>query len=182
MRRYHITLGASTSARGKVTSASSHCSINGVRMAVEGDSVLCPTCKTQGKIACIGPRIPEACDGKQVALEGDLCICGCAPPPKLKPIQTLRCQVVENRQSEAPENFTSVTSADEDDEFIEKFFSLIDVDGHTVEGFRYDLYVDGSLYAKAADYQNGNTVSSPKKNAHLTLTTWFNIDGASRRG
>ena len=35
MRRYHITLGASTTAGGKVTSASSHGSINGVRIALE---------------------------------------------------------------------------------------------------------------------------------------------------
>ena len=95
MRRYHITLGASTTAGGKVTSASSHGSINGVRIALEGDMITCPACKTTGKIACIAPRIPENWNGKQVALEDDLCICGCAPPPKLKASQSLKCQVIE---------------------------------------------------------------------------------------
>jgi len=92
MKRYTITLGATTAAGGKVASASSNGRINGSRIAVEDDVISCPACKSQGKIKCIEPRIPELWNGKKVALENDLCICGCAVPPRLIPNQSLKCQ------------------------------------------------------------------------------------------
>lgn len=95
MKRHTITLGATTTAGGKVISASSAGSINGAKIALENDSIFCPACKSQGKILCVGPRIPETWNGKQVALEKDLCICGCFPSPRLIPNQSLRCQIVE---------------------------------------------------------------------------------------
>lgn len=93
MRRYTITLGASTTAGGKVISASSQGSINGVKIALENDLIFCPACKSQGKILCVGPRIPETWNGKQLALGNDLCLCGCFPSPRLVANQTLRSQV-----------------------------------------------------------------------------------------
>jgi uncharacterized Zn-binding protein involved in type VI secretion len=94
MKRYHITLGASTTAGGKVITASSCCSIDGVKVAVEGDKIICPACKSQGSIRIFGPRIPESWNGKQVALQDDLCVCKCPSPPKLVANQSLKCQVV----------------------------------------------------------------------------------------
>ncbi len=96
MRRYTITLGATTTAGGRVVSATSSGSINGVPIALEGDMVACPACKATGKILCVGPRIPEISDGKHVALENDLCTCRCSPSPKLLPIQTMRSQVLKD--------------------------------------------------------------------------------------
>lgn len=100
MRRYHITLGARTSAGGVVTSASSLCSINGVLMAVEGDSVSCPACRSVGKIACDGPRLSERWNGKQAALSDDLCVCGCNPPPRLLAVQTHKSQLIETGEDD----------------------------------------------------------------------------------
>ena len=96
MRRYTITLGAPTTTGGKVISASSDGKIDGALIALEGDLVTCPVCKTAGKILCVGPRIPETWGGKNVALENDLCICRCAAHPRLLPSQTLRCQVIKD--------------------------------------------------------------------------------------
>ena len=96
MRRYTITLGAPTTSGGKVISASSDGKIDGALIALEGDLVTCPQCKTAGKILCVGPRIPETWGGKNVALENDLCICRCATHPRLLPSQTLRCQVIKD--------------------------------------------------------------------------------------
>lgn len=94
MQRYTITLGANTTAGGKVISASSQGSINGIKIALENDLIFCPTCKSQGKILCVGPRIPETWNGKQVALGNDLCLCACFPSPRLIANQTLRSQVI----------------------------------------------------------------------------------------
>jgi uncharacterized Zn-binding protein involved in type VI secretion len=103
MKRYTITLGASTTSGGTVISASSNGSINGVIIALENDLIFCPACKSQGKILCVGPRIPDTWNGKQVALEKDLCICGCFPSPRLIANQSLRSQVVgENSAAPSP--------------------------------------------------------------------------------
>lgn len=87
--RYYITLGASTTAGGTVTSASSLLALDGVKVALEGDQVSCPVCGTTGIIGLDGPRLPARHDGRQYALDGDLCLCRCNPPPRLVAIQHL---------------------------------------------------------------------------------------------
>jgi uncharacterized Zn-binding protein involved in type VI secretion len=106
MKRHHITLGASTTADGIVTSASSLMSINGAPIALEGDPVSCPACGSVGVIRCIGPRIPDRYNGNHVALENDLCICNCPRPPRLLANQTIKSQFIEdsNTQWVAPAN------------------------------------------------------------------------------
>jgi uncharacterized Zn-binding protein involved in type VI secretion len=106
MKRHHITLGARTTADGLVTSATSMLSIDGARMALEGDEVRCNTCGGTGLIQCIGPRLPEQFNGKQVALENDLCVCQCVPHPRLLPSQTRKFQFVDAADTEwvAPAN------------------------------------------------------------------------------
>ena len=42
LKRYLVTLGARTTAGGKVISANSYRSIDGVKVAVEDDEVSCP--------------------------------------------------------------------------------------------------------------------------------------------
>jgi uncharacterized Zn-binding protein involved in type VI secretion len=106
MKRHHITLGARTTADGVVTSATSLLSIDGIRMALEGDEIRCHTCGSTGVIRCVGPRLAEQFDGKQVALENDLCICQCASNPRLLPSQTRKFQLVDEASTDwvAPTN------------------------------------------------------------------------------
>ena len=92
MKRYHITLGAATTAGGGVISASSCCTINGVIMALEGDLIFCKRCNASGYIVCTSPRISETWSGKQAALEGDLCVCRCSPARRLMANQDMRYQ------------------------------------------------------------------------------------------
>ena len=100
MRRYTMTLGSPTTAGGKVITASSAISINGAKVALEGDSVSCPVCKSEGKIRCDGPRLREFFGEKKVALDGDLCMCGCPTPPRLIATQTLRSQILDGEEAE----------------------------------------------------------------------------------
>lgn len=95
LKRYLITLGATTTAGGTVTSANSFRSVNGVNIAFEGDRVWCSTCNSEGVITLDGPRLTELFNGKQVALQDDLCICRCNPPPRLVATQTLVCQSID---------------------------------------------------------------------------------------
>lgn len=93
--RYYITLGAATTAGGKVISASDADTIDGVGQAREGDKVSCPCCGSEGVIALDGPRLSETIDGREVALNDDLCICKCSPPPRLVATQTFYRQLID---------------------------------------------------------------------------------------
>jgi uncharacterized Zn-binding protein involved in type VI secretion len=118
LRRFHITLGAKTTAGGVVKTASTISSINGVLMAIEGDLVDCPACKSQGVIQVVPPRLQDCYNGKEFALGDDLCICKCNPPPKLIPSQTMRCQTlavasVESAEEAAARAMSANTGAEE---------------------------------------------------------------------
>lgn len=93
--RYFITLGAATTAGGKVVSGSRFETIDGVPLAVEGDVCWCPTCLSEGVIQPDGPRLHDTIDGRLAALHDDLCICKCTPPPRLVATQSLMCQSVD---------------------------------------------------------------------------------------
>lgn len=94
MRRYHITVGAKTTANGSVKTGSTRGSINGQAFAREGDEVLCPACQSIGLIVCDGLRLVEMLDDRQAALDGDLCRCQCDPLPRLIANQTIRSQII----------------------------------------------------------------------------------------
>jgi len=96
MKRHLITLGARTTADGVVSSASSFMSVDGARVALEGDEVSCHACGSTGLIRCTGPRTPERFNGRLLALENDECVCNCGTPPRLVPSQTLRYQTVDD--------------------------------------------------------------------------------------
>lgn len=93
--RYFITLGAPTTAGGKVTSGSRFRTIDGVPVAVAGDTCWCPACLSEGVVTPDGPRLDETIDGRLAALQDDLCVCKCDPPPRLVAAQTLVCQSVD---------------------------------------------------------------------------------------
>jgi uncharacterized Zn-binding protein involved in type VI secretion len=95
IKRYHITLGATTTAGGTVTSASCLMSIDGAKIALDGDTVFCKACHSDGFIKLDGPRLSESFNDRQVALSDDLCICKCSQPPRLVNTQTRKVQWVD---------------------------------------------------------------------------------------
>lgn len=95
MKRFYITLGAPTTAEGKVISANHLDTINGVPMALEGDKCWCPACDAEGIIVLDGPRLSETFEGREFALSDDLCLCKCNPPPRLVAAQTFACQMID---------------------------------------------------------------------------------------
>ncbi|GAB3440875.1 PAAR domain-containing protein [Massilia solisilvae] len=111
MERYHITLGASTTAGGKVTSAASDRTLNGARVAYAGDSVSCPKCNAEGVIEPDGPRISETLNGRQVALSDDICRCKCNPPPRLIANQTMLKQIIDGEWAAAKAGAAAETVA-----------------------------------------------------------------------
>lgn len=135
--RYFITLGAPTTAGGKVTSASRFETINDAPLAVEGDTCWCPKCLSEGVIRPDGPRLPEAIDGRQAALHDDLCICKCKPPPRLVASQTFMCQSIDSdwhagQQAAAAQAAAQANAADLDVPELEEL-PLVLIDPGTLE-------------------------------------------------
>ena len=95
MNRYYITLGAPTTANGKVTSANHLDTINDAAIAREGDTCWCPACQSEGVIVLDGPRLSETWEDREVALNDDLCMCKCSPPPRLVAAQDFAYQIID---------------------------------------------------------------------------------------
>lgn len=83
VKRSYIILGDMTTAGGVVIQGEPVYTANGKPLAYHEAKVYCHACKTEGYIRNIGPSRPMMLMGKQVALENDLCICKCNPPPQL---------------------------------------------------------------------------------------------------
>lgn len=95
IKRYLITLGAGSTAGGTVSSASARMSIDGARVALEGDTVSCTACNSTGVIQPDGPRLGQRFNGRRVALSDDLCVCNCRPSPRLVNTQTTSAQWID---------------------------------------------------------------------------------------
>jgi uncharacterized Zn-binding protein involved in type VI secretion len=82
--RYFIRDGDATTAGGVVKASGTHMPIDGLSVALEGDSINCPACNSVGIIQCVPPiRKVTGHAGKQLSVDGDLCICACPRPPRL---------------------------------------------------------------------------------------------------
>jgi len=184
IERYYITLGAGTTAGGKVISSSHLDTIDGAGVALEGDRVACPACNTEGVIALDGPRLSERFDGRQVALGDDLCLCGCSPPPRLVASQDFACQVLtaswhagqlaEAVQAAAGLNARGASAAQSERAPL----ILRDID--TQEPFRgqpYRLELADGVISGTLD-QNGAT--RPLTAAERAAIVAWHVDGAHR--
>lgn len=89
MRRYNIVNGDTTTAGGTVFATQSSSTNMGKNLAVIGDEISCPKCKTTGRIVPDGPRLTRIFMGSEAALDRDLCMCACDPKPRL--INSLDC-------------------------------------------------------------------------------------------
>ena len=174
MKRYTITLGASTTAGGKVISASSNSSINGVKIALEGDVIFCPACKSQGKILCVEPRIPESCNGKKVALENDICQCACPNPPRLVANQSLKCQNLGGDDGDGTAAPAQTSAAPENSDLLASFLVVAEDTGLPLPGIRYRIVLpDGSSRQGVTD-ADGRTMALT---AHERATATLHLGG-----
>lgn len=81
MKRSYLKIGDRSSAGGTAVEGIPLMTHHGKELTFVGATVVCPSCKSDGKIVARGPRWPGDLMGKHVALEGDVCSCKCYPPP-----------------------------------------------------------------------------------------------------
>lgn len=83
-KRYYIRKGDKTTAGGIVTEGVVSFMMHDKLTAFDTASVWCPVCKVEGHISIVGPRRPFTLpNNREIAMEGDLCLCKCDPPPHL---------------------------------------------------------------------------------------------------
>jgi uncharacterized Zn-binding protein involved in type VI secretion len=81
MRRAILKLGDKSTNGGVVTEGVDNCTHHGTPITFIGAKVWCNGCKSEGFIASRGPHRNATMHGKQQALDGDICVCKCSPPP-----------------------------------------------------------------------------------------------------
>lgn len=82
MRRL-ILKGDKTTVGGTVLEGVQSGVHEGKAISFHGAQIHCPVCKSTGMIVGDGPSMPMTFNGKQVALERDICSCQCDPSPRL---------------------------------------------------------------------------------------------------
>ncbi|TFW34628.1 PAAR domain-containing protein [Massilia horti] len=165
IERFHITVGAKTSAGGEVISAADSCRyINDALVAYERDQVRCPKCNSIGYIQPDGPRLSDTFNGKEVALGDDLCICKCNPPPRLIANQDFSCQTIDadwhaEQASAAAETVAELNTAGNSATVPPDTAPLVLLDLKTQEPYRnrpYRLQLKDKVIEGTTD-QNGTT-------------------------
>ncbi|MEM5433530.1 PAAR domain-containing protein [Cupriavidus oxalaticus] len=157
---------------------------HGIPVAREGDPVFCPVCKRSGVIACIGPRWPYSDKGKEMALSGDICVCGCLKPPVFFASRPYTMNMTAEDAARHSVAYASVnmTSTDSlvDGEVIEEYFEIVDGStGKPAEGYLYDLYSNGSRIQHKARFLSGRTVDMKGKGS-WRLVMWLDKSGEDR--
>ncbi|NPT53796.1 PAAR domain-containing protein [Paraburkholderia elongata] len=72
-----------TTANGIVRDGLDDIGLDDRKLSYLGARVQCPACNSTGRIEPDGERSGHDLSGKQHALEGDFCRCGCNPAPRL---------------------------------------------------------------------------------------------------
>lgn len=96
MRRFYLKVGDKSSAGGTAIEGIPSCTHHGTALTFIGAQVVCPICGKTGRIIPKGPRWPGNMMGKEAALDGDLCACGCYPHPVMLASQSTMSQSFES--------------------------------------------------------------------------------------
>jgi len=149
MRRYFIIEGDKTTSGGTVLEGASCATISGKAQTCHGARVYCPACKSEGRIVGTGPTRPHTLNGKQAALENDLCICKCEPPPRL-----ISSQRIAWMSFDGGEDDNGVGAYD-------RHFRFVDEDGKPVSGIRVHLTdMDGKTSPVITDSDGRTPIKS----------------------
>lgn len=110
MRRYYLKRDDRSNAGGVVMEGEPSCMHYGTPFTYIGAKVFCPACKTTGRIAAKWPRLSDSMMGREAALEGDICLCACHPPPRMIASQHDSFQEIEVEEKTAARPADAVQS------------------------------------------------------------------------
>lgn len=148
LRRAYILDGDKTTANGTVEAPHRGMIFDGKNVCFEGDKVWCPACKSHGVTQCVQPYRPSTGpNGRQMNLEGDLCLCGCPTPPKLIASQHNRyMSFTHDEVSGVGSSFEPVGKPDEQVRAVDA------TTGEPISGLAYYIQTpDGTIYTGHTD-------------------------------
>jgi uncharacterized Zn-binding protein involved in type VI secretion len=110
VRRAILKLGDKSTNGGVVTEGIDSCTHHGTPITFIGARVWCNGCKSEGVIGWKGPHRTATMMGKQQALDGDICLCKCTPPPVMLASQDSAWHSFTSEEWAATSGGTSGTS------------------------------------------------------------------------
>ncbi|MBN3823974.1 PAAR domain-containing protein [Burkholderia sp. Ac-20384] len=166
MRRSYLKIGDKSSVGGIVIDGIPGMTHGGTELTFLGAKVQCPACQSLGIITARGPRWPGSMMGKERALENDLCVCKCSPPPVMIASQS---EIFEEFEGGAlasmgfAENGESIQHALNE---YDQHFRIINSDGEPVEGLPYLLKSADGTIVKGVTSTAGITELVSANDAH----------------
>ncbi|RKT26453.1 putative Zn-binding protein involved in type VI secretion [Paraburkholderia sp. RAU2J] len=171
MKRYFIVLGDKTTAGGVVIQGEESCTNHGKPLAYHGAQVYCHACKTTGYICNIPPYRPMVLRGKQVALENDICLCKCEPPPRLIASQNTSSMSFDSGELAAmgyTSNGTRILQAAADALYDEQF-TLTDSVGTPLPNTYYTIIRPGDVLHGTTDSQGRTARYQTNGAQHISI-------------
>ncbi|QBQ99054.1 PAAR domain-containing protein [Paraburkholderia pallida] len=171
MRRYLLRLGDKSTVGGVVIEGMERSTHLGRPLTYIDAKVLCPVCNTTGVIGWKGPHRSATMMGRQQALEGDVCICMCDPPPIMLASQDTAWHEFAAHEMEGagygtgtaretPKNSVPTT--------YDELFELSDGKGQPLREVYYTVRLsNGELIHGVTDSQ-GRTMRHTTEGAHTT--------------
>jgi uncharacterized Zn-binding protein involved in type VI secretion len=153
MRRNLLKHGDRSSTGGVVAEGIDSCFHHGTQLTYVGALVICSACGSPGRIAAQGPRWPDSMMGKEVALEGDLCLCKCHPTPIMIASQNDTFQSFESHDlKEMGLGSTGNALVDQYKGAFDERVRILDKEGRPICGIPYHIKTaSGAIYKGLSD-------------------------------
>lgn len=166
MRRPILRLGDKTTSGGSVLEGIDKCTHRGIPKTFIGAKIWCPACNSVGVIGGRGPHRSATMMGKQQALDGDICICKCDPPPICLASQDSAFHAFDSHELAGTEFTThSTPSASSVCNAYDEQFALKDATGKRLSDTYYTVRLpSGGLMHGITDSQ-GRTCRYPTDSA-----------------
>lgn len=166
MRRSYLKVGDRSSVGGTVVEGVPNTTHHGTELTFVGAQVTCPACKSVGRIVPKGPRWPGSMMGKEPALEGDICVCKCDPPPVMIASQSTMYESFESHQLSSMGFGSSGQPLEHEAKTHDQHFRIINSDGEPVEGLPYLLKSADGKTVQGTTLANGKTELVSANDAH----------------
>jgi uncharacterized Zn-binding protein involved in type VI secretion len=156
--RYYARKGDWTTAGGVISEGLASFCLGERPASFEGAAVWCPACKSTGRICASGPRRPFMLpNGRQIALDNDLCLCQCSPPPRLIASQSQAGMSVAGDAPAHAAQHTSGTNVPELAALFDEQFAICDDRGEPIPHALYSIQLESGAREHGQASASGHT-------------------------
>ncbi|MBB3003902.1 MAG: PAAR domain-containing protein [Paraburkholderia tropica] len=165
MKRYLLRQGDKSTAGGVILEGVENWTHHGIPVAFIGAQVWCEGCQSNGYIESVGPHHPATMLGKQQALEDDICICKCSPPPVFHASQASASHIWEDEWGEMGYGASLAALLERQRATHDERFKLCDRAGNPLADTYYTVRLPSGATVKGVTDSNGYTARYPTDGA-----------------